>query len=636
MTQQRTQQQKILILTAIPHGLRLDREIREIQDAIYRAIRRDLFEVSIRTAVRPQDIRRAIAETHPQIVHFCGHGMPDGSLVLEDDEGNNKPVQPEGLAALFKLHTEYVNCVLLNICYSANLAKAISEHIYYAIGMNQAIGDNAAIAFSRGFYDALGYKDLDNKDIFQRAFDEGLVAIKLESFSEGKIPILEKKISWQSIEETTQKLGKIADISEELPQSMTTNSTQTTGKNDVRNKSDHSIQHLSNKIQIYRLIAVSLLLALAFVTLINFLVTLRDKFDNTQQNCFELATKENKLIVVITRLNGIDNTLDQVIPFVQDQVLDRLSKQEQLNVVVCPVKESVSNKNEAKVLGNKLGAAIIVWGRQSPVELEIQVTTLKIEVVYLTTVSISMTDTQTFENVKDLPKMISLMITFALSEIYSRLEKQNLKAREILKTSVILTELSEPNLKIQYVRKTLGLAYLFLGYLHLPVEGNCLKKYLQDCIDSANLFRKSATIDSSIFQAFIEEAILQEQLGNLDEAIRVYSQLLAIAPETKKGLIARVSRSLLYLNQNNTKKAVEDLKFACQREPNNYEWLSYLGIAQQQAGDTKAAKEIYQYLRKSLSQNQTAKNEVLFVLKNLAKAQPQFQQEIQSVISLLR
>ena len=151
-------QYKILILAAIPqpHNLRLDQEIREIRAAIDRAARRDLFEIHQRTAVRPQDIRRAIAELRPQIVHFCGHGMENGSLVLEDDGGNHKPVSPEGLAALFKLHAEYVNCVLLNACYSEKSAKAISQHINYTIGMNQPIDDVAAIVFAQDFYDGLG------------------------------------------------------------------------------------------------------------------------------------------------------------------------------------------------------------------------------------------------------------------------------------------------------------------------------------------------------------------------------------------------------------------------------------------------------------------------------------------------
>jgi hypothetical protein len=190
-----TLMQKILILTAIPHGLRLDKEIREIEEAILRATNRDLFEIEIRTAVRPRDIRRAIAEEQPQIVHFCGHGEPDGSLLLEDDGGNNKPVSPEALAFLFKLHADYVKCVLLNACYSEQAAMAISQYINYVIGMNNPIQDKAAITFAQGFYDGLGYKNSGNQDLFQRAFDEGMVAIQLESLSQGEIPVFKKTLN---------------------------------------------------------------------------------------------------------------------------------------------------------------------------------------------------------------------------------------------------------------------------------------------------------------------------------------------------------------------------------------------------------------------------------------------------------
>ncbi|BCX08159.1 MAG: hypothetical protein KatS3mg066_2018 [Fischerella sp.] len=187
------QQTKILILTAIPHGLRLDKEIREIEEAIRRASNRDLFEIRVRTAVRPQDIRRAIAEEQPEIVHFCGHGLKDGSLLLEDEGGNHKPVSAEALASLFKLHVNYVKCVLLNAWYSEKPAGAISQYIDYTIGMNKPIKDRAAIEFAKGFYDGLGYKLLGNQDVFQRAFDEAMVAIQMENLLEGSIPILWKR-----------------------------------------------------------------------------------------------------------------------------------------------------------------------------------------------------------------------------------------------------------------------------------------------------------------------------------------------------------------------------------------------------------------------------------------------------------
>jgi len=191
---QATQPQKVLILAAIPHGLRLDKEMREVEECIRRSVRRDVFDVDIRTAVRPQDIRRAIAEEKPQIVHFCGHGLEDGSLLLEDDGGQNKAVSPEGLAALFALHADDVKCVLLNACHSAKSAQAISRYINYAIGMNRQIQDKSAIQFAQGFYDGLGYATSE-QDVFPRAFQEGLVAIKLENLAQAGIPVIQTRVT---------------------------------------------------------------------------------------------------------------------------------------------------------------------------------------------------------------------------------------------------------------------------------------------------------------------------------------------------------------------------------------------------------------------------------------------------------
>ncbi|KAF3883840.1 MULTISPECIES: mannose-binding lectin [Nostocales] len=209
----------ILILAAIPHGLRLDREIRSIEEAIRRATKRNLFKVTLRTAVRPQDIRRALAEEKPQIVHFCGHGLEDGSLLLEDDAEENKPVPAEGLASLFQLHANYVECVLLNACHSVKPATAIGEYINYAIGMNQPIGDKAAIAFAIGFYDGLGYATSDNLDVFQRAFEEGKVAVQLEHTSSGQIPVLKTKtkdkpvqLAPSSYQESCENMSVAGDI----------------------------------------------------------------------------------------------------------------------------------------------------------------------------------------------------------------------------------------------------------------------------------------------------------------------------------------------------------------------------------------------------------------------------------------
>ena len=93
-----SQTKTILILMAIPRGLRLDVEVRDIEEEIRRSRCRDRFVLKTRFAVRPRDFQLAIAEEKPYILHFCGHGLENGDLLLEDNMGTPKPVAPSGLA----------------------------------------------------------------------------------------------------------------------------------------------------------------------------------------------------------------------------------------------------------------------------------------------------------------------------------------------------------------------------------------------------------------------------------------------------------------------------------------------------------------------------------------------------------
>ena len=181
---------KILVLSANPKGtkpLRLGEEIREIKDGLRRGRERERFIIESAEAVRYRDIRRAILDYEPHIVHFSGHGLEEG-LVFEDDTGREKLVEPQALAGLFELFADRVECVLLNACYSEHQAKAIAQHIDYVIGMSQAIGDKAAIEFAVGFYDAL----LAGKSV-EIAYKFGCNAIQMASIPEHLTPKLLKK-----------------------------------------------------------------------------------------------------------------------------------------------------------------------------------------------------------------------------------------------------------------------------------------------------------------------------------------------------------------------------------------------------------------------------------------------------------
>ncbi|MBD2605702.1 CHAT domain-containing protein [Scytonema hofmannii FACHB-248] len=182
---------KILFLAANPKGsarLRLDEELREIETGLQLALNRDRFILESKGAVRPIDVRRAILSFVPQIVHFSGHGVENEGLVFEDDAGREKFVDVEGLAQLFRVFANQVECVVLNACYSKVQALAIAQHINYVIGMNRQIGDRAAIEFSVAFYDALAA----GKSV-EFAYNYGCAAIRLAGIPEELTPILIKK-----------------------------------------------------------------------------------------------------------------------------------------------------------------------------------------------------------------------------------------------------------------------------------------------------------------------------------------------------------------------------------------------------------------------------------------------------------
>jgi CHAT domain len=204
----------ILVLAANPQGtdpLRLGEEVREIQIGLDRSQYRHRFCIEQRWAVTPKDVRRALLDCQPQIVHFSGHGVgvetssdphlsarkftvesadaiaPEG-LMFENESGQSQLVSSEAISNLFSLFADRLECVLLNACYSATQAEAISEHIPYVIGMNRAIGDRAAIEFAIGFYDAL----LAGRTV-EFAYKLGCSAIQMAGIPEHLTPTLKQK-----------------------------------------------------------------------------------------------------------------------------------------------------------------------------------------------------------------------------------------------------------------------------------------------------------------------------------------------------------------------------------------------------------------------------------------------------------
>ena len=178
---------KILFLAANPKtttSLQLRTEANKIHDSLQKAGAADKFQLIDKWAVDSDTLRRTLLDEKPDIVHFSGHGTGAEGLVLVGQDDKPRPATGDALASLFKIVNEIkpVRCVLLNACYAEEQARAIFRHIDNVIGMRREVKDDAAIAFSVGFYDGLA-RQLPTRT----AFDLGCTAIQFElaSFSQG-------------------------------------------------------------------------------------------------------------------------------------------------------------------------------------------------------------------------------------------------------------------------------------------------------------------------------------------------------------------------------------------------------------------------------------------------------------------
>jgi hypothetical protein len=151
---------RILFLGANPTDgvrLRLDQEVRAIDQALRLADLGSRFELWQKWAVRPSDLQAHLLRHRPDILHFSGHGGPGSAILLEGEDGTTRPVDADRLARLLAQFNRRLRCVFLNACYSEAQASAIAREVDCVIGMSDEVLDRAAILFAANFYQALAF-----------------------------------------------------------------------------------------------------------------------------------------------------------------------------------------------------------------------------------------------------------------------------------------------------------------------------------------------------------------------------------------------------------------------------------------------------------------------------------------------
>ena len=170
----------VLFIAATPRKARRDWLVSEcaaLERALAVAPLRDSFQFEPRWAMTIAELARYLAELDPTILHIIGHGSPggeraSGGLVLQDAQGNARPVPAHVLTRMIETAARSLRLVVLSGCYRRKQANALRQRVDCVVGMCGAIDDEAALRFSGGFYGALG-----NGRSMGNAFEQGVATL---------------------------------------------------------------------------------------------------------------------------------------------------------------------------------------------------------------------------------------------------------------------------------------------------------------------------------------------------------------------------------------------------------------------------------------------------------------------------
>lgn len=177
---------RVLYLTANPEmNLRTEVEVRNVQQAVKRALHRDLIDVQYRPAATPEDLLDGLNEVRPHVVHFSGHAG-DAALMFDNASIDN----PDGRAVPFELLARALGAtaqppmmLVLNGCDTLDGAAVLLTTTPVVVAMATEISDLAASAFAARFYAAVA-----SAQPIGPAVRQGTVALDLMGTDEGWKP----------------------------------------------------------------------------------------------------------------------------------------------------------------------------------------------------------------------------------------------------------------------------------------------------------------------------------------------------------------------------------------------------------------------------------------------------------------
>lgn len=162
----------VLIATANPpdeenQSLDIERELSYVLKILEQEVGAGRCVYHLRPAVDLDELQRALHELDPHILHFSGHSEV-GGLWLRNADGASVFVSAAKLKQIIRTTAKRLRLIVLCSCRSAPQAELLKALVDCTVGTTADVLDEAAIAFSRRFYEALTHGSS-----VQLAFDQG-------------------------------------------------------------------------------------------------------------------------------------------------------------------------------------------------------------------------------------------------------------------------------------------------------------------------------------------------------------------------------------------------------------------------------------------------------------------------------
>jgi len=208
---------RILGMVASPSGwdtLDVEHEKGLVEEAIKELQARELVELTWLEGQSWRDLQRYMRRGPWHVFHFVGHGgfdtkMDEGAVILSDDAGRDYLLRAKHLGRLLDGHRS-LRLVFLNSCegargserdaFSSTATTLVRKGIPAVLAMQYEITDEAAIEFSRDFYEAVA----DGMPV-DAAVTEARRAVSFSSMLEWGTPVLYMR----------SRDGRIFDIEEQ-------------------------------------------------------------------------------------------------------------------------------------------------------------------------------------------------------------------------------------------------------------------------------------------------------------------------------------------------------------------------------------------------------------------------------------